>query len=86
MSRSSPSDVSLDSAALFRAYAGFVARFLTRLGVAPSDLDDLLQEVSMNAPVGTVYWRLHKARRALREALAAVGEGRTTAPLSKGVR
>ena len=187
MSRSSRPDVSLDSAMLFRQYAGFVARFLTRLGVTPGDLEDVLQEVflvaharggyvpgpakptsylgaiatraasnyrrartagkaraaaiapdelggswpdpvqvlsqgesgralsralaeldpvlcatlllvdqegescgsvaaSMNAPVGTVYWRLHKARRALRVALTAQGEERTSAPLPKGVR
>ena len=180
-------EVSLDSAALFRQYAGFVARFLTRLGVAPGDLDDVLQEVflvaharggyvpgparptsylgaiatraasnyrrarssrsaratgvlpdelggpwpdpvqtlqqgesaralqlalagldpvlcatlllvdqegescgsvaaSMKAPIGTVYWRLHKARRALRGVLTAQGEGRSAAPLPKGVR
>jgi len=35
----------LDSAALFRQHAGFVARFLTRLGVSPGDLDDVVQEV-----------------------------------------
>ena len=31
--------------ALFRAHASFVAGFLVRLGVRPSDLDDLMQEV-----------------------------------------
>ncbi len=31
--------------ALFRAHAPFVAGFLVRLGVRPSDLDDLMQEV-----------------------------------------
>lgn len=35
----------LDAAMLFRRHAGFVARFLTRLGVAHGDLDDVLQEV-----------------------------------------
>ncbi|MDB4985386.1 MAG: polymerase sigma factor RpoE [Myxococcaceae bacterium] len=179
---------SLDSAALFRQYASFVARFLTRLGVAPCDLDDVLQEVflvvharggyvagpakptsylgaiaaraassyrrrrgtsglratailpdelsterpdpvqtlqqselaralqralttldpvlcttlllvdhegescssvaaSMDAPIGTVYWRLHKARKALRVALAAQGERMSSStPLSNEVR
>lgn len=36
---------SLDTEALFQQYAGFVASFLARLGVAPGDLDDVLQEV-----------------------------------------
>src|SRR5580658_1699280 len=34
---------------LFRAHAPFVARFLTRLGVCPSDLDDAVQEVFLVA-------------------------------------
>jgi len=40
-----PAADTIDSATLFRQHAGFVARFLTRLGVAPGDLDDVLQEV-----------------------------------------
>jgi RNA polymerase sigma-70 factor (ECF subfamily) len=35
----------LDTEALFLQYAAFVASFLARLGVAPGDLDDVLQEV-----------------------------------------
>ena len=35
----------LDTEALFLQYAAFVANFLARLGVAPGDLDDVLQEV-----------------------------------------
>jgi RNA polymerase sigma-70 factor, ECF subfamily len=35
----------VDTAELFRAHAHFVARFLTRLGVAPGELDDAVQEV-----------------------------------------
>jgi RNA polymerase sigma-70 factor (ECF subfamily) len=35
----------LDTEALFQQYAAFVASFLARLGVAPGDLDDVLQEV-----------------------------------------
>jgi RNA polymerase sigma-70 factor, ECF subfamily len=35
----------LDAATLFQRHAEFVARFLTRLGVAPGDLDDVVQEV-----------------------------------------
>lgn len=186
MSAASPE--TLDSAALFRQYAGFVARFLTRLGVASGDLDDVLQEVflvvharggyvagpakptsylgavatraassyrrrrgtsslrtaaetpdelrhegpdpvqslqrgesaralsqalaeldpvlcatlllvdqegescasvaaSMAAPVGTVYWRLHKARKLLRHALSTQDERpRAARPLSKEAR
>jgi RNA polymerase sigma-70 factor (ECF subfamily) len=181
-------DERLDAAALFQRYAEFVARFLTRLGVAPGDLDDVVQEVflvahvrggyvpgaakptsylgaiaaraassyrrrretalrrttelppdelggklpdavqvlqssessralqralasldpelcavlllveqegescldvarSSNTPVGTVYWRLHKARKALRSALEAQGEGRPSpVPLRKELR
>jgi RNA polymerase sigma-70 factor (ECF subfamily) len=37
--------VTIDTATLFRQHADFVARFLTRLGVAAGDLDDVLQEV-----------------------------------------
>jgi RNA polymerase sigma-70 factor, ECF subfamily len=170
-------DDRVDAAALFQRHAEFVARFLSRLGVAPGDLDDVVQEVflvaharggyvpgpakptsylgaiaaraassyrrrrgsqqqrasavlpeelgsqqpdpvqvmqtsesaralsralaqldpdlcailllvdqegesclavaaSTNTPVGTVYWRLHKARKALRSLLEAQGEGR----------
>jgi len=39
----------LDAAALFRAHAAFVARFLARSGVAQRDLDDLVQEVFLVA-------------------------------------
>jgi RNA polymerase sigma-70 factor (ECF subfamily) len=35
----------LDTETLFRRHAAFVASFLARLGVAPEDLDDVLQEV-----------------------------------------
>lgn len=38
-------DQRLDAATLFQRHAEFVARFLTRLGVAPGDLDDVVQEV-----------------------------------------
>ena len=34
-----------DAASLFRQHAGFVANFLHRLGVGPTELDDLVQEV-----------------------------------------
>ncbi|HEX7481269.1 MAG TPA: sigma-70 family RNA polymerase sigma factor [Polyangiales bacterium] len=39
----------LDSAELFRRYASFVANFLARMGVARSDLDDLVQDVFLIA-------------------------------------
>jgi RNA polymerase sigma-70 factor (ECF subfamily) len=35
----------LSSEHLFRSYAAFVARFLVQLGVHPTDLDDVVQEV-----------------------------------------
>lgn len=38
-------DDRLDAAALFQRHGEFVARFLLRLGVAPGDLDDVVQEV-----------------------------------------
>lgn len=38
-----------DAAALFRDHAAFVANFLHRLGVGPSELDDLVQEVFLVA-------------------------------------
>ena len=38
-----------DAAALFRDHAGFVANFLHRLGAAPTDIDDLVQEVFLVA-------------------------------------
>jgi RNA polymerase sigma-70 factor (ECF subfamily) len=180
-------DHRLDAATLFQRHAEFVARFLSRLGVAPGDLDDVVQEVflvvharggyvpgpakptsylgaiaaraassyrrrrgaqqlrhaalsdeldgaqpdpvqvlqshesaralaralaeldpelsavlllvdqegvsclevasSSGTPVGTVYWRLHKARKALRGALEAHERGRITpARLRKEVR
>jgi RNA polymerase sigma-70 factor (ECF subfamily) len=40
-----PTPSTLDTETLFRRHADFVAAFLTRLGVAPEDLDDVLQEV-----------------------------------------
>jgi RNA polymerase sigma-70 factor (ECF subfamily) len=40
-----PAADTISTATLFRQHAAFVARFLTRLGVAPGDLDDVLQEV-----------------------------------------
>lgn len=39
----------LDSGALFRAHAPFVARFLARLGIEPHELDDAVQEVFLTA-------------------------------------
>lgn len=39
----------MDSGALFRRHAGFVASFLFRSGIARGELDDLVQEVFMNA-------------------------------------
>ncbi len=39
----------LDSGALFRAHAAFVARFLARLGLDPHELDDAVQEVFLMA-------------------------------------
>src|SRR5690606_14836181 len=38
-----------DAAALFRDHAAFVANFLHRLGVTPTDIDDLVQEVFLVA-------------------------------------
>jgi RNA polymerase sigma-70 factor (ECF subfamily) len=38
-----------DAASLFREHASFVANFLHRLGVGPTDLDDLVQEVFLVA-------------------------------------
>jgi RNA polymerase sigma-70 factor, ECF subfamily len=42
---------------------------------------------SMNVPVGTVYWRLHQARRSFRRAIAAQHEAElgASAVLEKGV-
>jgi RNA polymerase sigma-70 factor (ECF subfamily) len=45
----------LDSAELFRSYAPFVANFLARMGVARSDIDDLVQEVFLVAHRGGGY-------------------------------
>ena len=45
----------LDSAELFRRYAPFVANFLARMGVARSDVDDLVQEVFLVAHRGGGY-------------------------------
>lgn len=42
----------LDSAQLFRRHGDFVARFLVRLGVARSDVEDLLQDVFLVAHRG----------------------------------
>ncbi|MET0287858.1 MAG: RNA polymerase sigma factor [Polyangiales bacterium] len=42
-------DTRLDAATLFQRHAEFVARFLSRLGVAPGDLDDVVQEVFLVA-------------------------------------
>lgn len=39
----------MNAGELFRAHAAFVARFLTRLGGRPQDLDDLVQEVFLVA-------------------------------------
>lgn len=39
----------LDAAALFRAHAEFVGRFLLRLGAPPQDVPDLVQEVFLVA-------------------------------------
>jgi RNA polymerase sigma-70 factor (ECF subfamily) len=39
----------LDSGALFVAHAAFVARFLTRLGLEPYEVDDAVQEVFLVA-------------------------------------
>ncbi|MEM9456623.1 MAG: sigma-70 family RNA polymerase sigma factor [Myxococcota bacterium] len=39
----------IDAGALFRRHAGFVANFLSRLGVERCDLDDVVQEVFMVA-------------------------------------
>lgn len=38
-----------DAASLFRQHAAFVANFLHRLGVGPTELDDLVQEVFLVA-------------------------------------
>jgi RNA polymerase sigma-70 factor, ECF subfamily len=38
-----------DAAALFRDHAAFVANFLHRLGIGPSEVDDLVQEVFLVA-------------------------------------
>jgi RNA polymerase sigma-70 factor (ECF subfamily) len=52
-----PSDpaVPVDSAALFRRYAPFVASFLFRQGVRGVDIDDLVQEVFLTAHVRGGY-------------------------------
>ena len=39
----------LDAQALFRAHAPFIASFLHRLGIAPADVDDWVQEVFLVA-------------------------------------
>lgn len=44
-----PADGHLSSADLFKQYAGFVAGFLLRMGVARADLDDVIQEVFLVA-------------------------------------
>lgn len=38
-----------DAASLFREHASFVANFLHRLGVSPTDIDDLVQDVFLVA-------------------------------------
>lgn len=43
--RAGPPPRRLSAEALFRAHAEFVAAFLSRLGVAQADVDDLVQEV-----------------------------------------
>jgi RNA polymerase sigma-70 factor (ECF subfamily) len=43
------SDGPIDAGTLFRDHARFVAGFLTRLGIAPRDIDDLVQEVFLVA-------------------------------------
>lgn len=45
----------LDAEALFLQYGGFVASFLARLGVAPGDLDDVVQEVFLLVHAGGGY-------------------------------
>jgi RNA polymerase sigma-70 factor, ECF subfamily len=42
-------DAKTSAEALFRAHAPFVVRLLTRLGVPPSHVDDLVQEVFLTA-------------------------------------
>lgn len=49
MGGSEPSPSHLGARELFVAHATFVARFLARLGVGASDLDDLVQEVFLVA-------------------------------------
>jgi RNA polymerase sigma-70 factor (ECF subfamily) len=49
MGGSEPAPSHLGARELFVAHATFVARFLTRLGARPSDLDDLVQEVFLVA-------------------------------------
>ncbi|MEM6989899.1 MAG: RNA polymerase sigma factor [Myxococcota bacterium] len=44
-----PGEVHLDADDLFRAYASFVARFLSHIGVDPQDVSDLVQEVFLVA-------------------------------------
>lgn len=39
----------MDAEALFRAHARFVAAFVQRLGVAPAEVDDVVQEVFVTA-------------------------------------
>ena len=45
----------LSSAELFRRHAPFVAKFILRMGVSRSDLDDLMQEVFLIAHRGGGY-------------------------------
>jgi RNA polymerase sigma-70 factor (ECF subfamily) len=50
VARESPAESpSIDSAALFRLYAGFVASFLYRQGGRGADIDDMVQEVFLTA-------------------------------------
>jgi RNA polymerase sigma-70 factor, ECF subfamily len=44
-----PEAAAIDSEALFRRYASFVASFLYRLGAHPAEIDDLVQDVFLTA-------------------------------------
>jgi RNA polymerase sigma-70 factor (ECF subfamily) len=48
-------DEALSSAELFRRHAPFVAKFILRMGIPRSDLDDLMQEVFLIAHRGGGY-------------------------------
>ena len=62
----------VDAGSLYRAHAPFVARFLSRMGVAAQDLEDLVQEVFLVAhrrggfipgPAGPTTWLAEIALR-----------------------